>query len=73
MNRDILRGSLLQWQGRIREQWGCFTCSDEDVIAGARIQRLGRMQKACGAARVVADRQMRAFENRHRAWQTKNV
>jgi uncharacterized protein YjbJ (UPF0337 family) len=66
MNRDILQGSLRQWQGRMMSQWG-------DVAAGARMQRLGRMQKACGEARVAADRQMRAFESRHRAWQTKNV
>lgn len=73
MNRDVLRGSLLLWQGRIQEQWGYFSHSDMHVIAGARMQRLGRMQKRCGVARIIADRQMRAFENRHRAWQTKNV
>lgn len=67
MNNDILAGNWKQFRGNMIEQWGKLTDDDVDVAAGRRDQIVGRLQERYGIAKDEAERQIKAFEDRHKA------
>ena len=66
MNQDRLHGSLKQFRGKLREQWGTLTGDPYAVAAGARDRLLGEIQEQRGASKEEADRQLRDFMKRSR-------
>ena len=66
MNNDILAGNWKQVKGNILEQWGKLTSDDLDVAAGRRDQIVGKIQERYGLAKDEAERQIKAFEDRHK-------
>ena len=65
MNNDILAGNWKQFKGKMLEQWGDLTNDDLDVIEGRRDQLAGKLQERYGLAKEEAERQIKAFEDRH--------
>ncbi len=65
MNNDILAGNWKQFKGNMQEQWGKLTDDDLDVAAGKRDQLVGKVQEKYGLAKDEAERQVKAFEDRH--------
>jgi len=65
MNNDILAGNWKQFKGNMLEQWGKLTDDDLDVAAGKRDQLVGKVQEKYGLAKDEAERQVKAFEDRH--------
>ncbi|MCX6596242.1 MAG: CsbD family protein [Acidobacteria bacterium] len=67
MNNDIMAGNWKQFRGSIVEQWGKLTEDDLDVAAGRRDQLAGKLQERYGLVKEEAERQIKAFEERHKA------
>lgn len=67
MNNDILAGNWKQFKGNMLEQWGKLTDDDIDIIAGRRDQFVGKLQERYGLAKDEAERQVKEFEDRHKA------
>ena len=61
MNSDQLKGSWLQLQGKIKEQWGKLTDDDMDVIGGRFDQLVGKIQERYGMAREAAEREVNTW------------
>ena len=66
MNWDIAKGNWKQFKGNVREQWGKLTDDTLDVIDGKREQLVGKVQEAYGISTDEAEKQIKAFEARHR-------
>jgi uncharacterized protein YjbJ (UPF0337 family) len=64
MNWDRVEGNWRQLKGKVKEQWGKLTDDQLDEIAGKRDQLIGRIQKAYGVERDVAERQVNDWESR---------
>ena len=56
MNRDQAAGKWKQMKGVARRQWGSFRNDDLDVIAGCRLELIGKLQERYGAARGRAEK-----------------
>lgn len=65
MNWDRIEGNWKQFKGQVREGWGKLTDDDIAVIAGKRDQLVGKIQERYGCAKDEADRQVKAWEQRH--------
>ena len=65
MNNDILAGNWKQFKGKILEEWGDLTNDDLDKIQGRRDQLAGKLQERYGYAKEEAEREIKAFEDRH--------
>jgi uncharacterized protein YjbJ (UPF0337 family) len=62
INWDTLKGSWMEFKGKVKEQWGELTDDDLDRVAGKRDQLLGLIQKRYGVAKEQAEQQVREFE-----------
>jgi uncharacterized protein YjbJ (UPF0337 family) len=66
MNWDIVEGNWKQFKGRVKEQWGKLNDNHLDKIAGKRNQRAGKIQETYGIDKDKAEKQIKAFEERHK-------
>jgi len=55
MNKDILKGKLLEIRGGVKEKWGKLTDNDLDEIEGKREKLLALLQKRYGYIREKAE------------------
>jgi uncharacterized protein YjbJ (UPF0337 family) len=62
MNWDRVKGNWKQFRGSVRERWGKLTDDDLDVIAGQRVQLVGKIQERYGIAKDAAEDQLSAWE-----------
>lgn len=62
MNWDIVEGNWKQFKGQVKTQWGKLTDDQVDVIAGKRIELIGRIQEAYGISSDDAEREVSRFE-----------
>ena len=65
MNEDTIKGNWKQFTGKMTEQWGKLTNDDFDVIDGKREQFLGKLQERQGIARDVAEKEIKAWQDRN--------
>jgi uncharacterized protein YjbJ (UPF0337 family) len=65
MNTDQLKGKWHQLKGEAKVQWGKLTDDDLDQAAGQTEKLVGLLQERYGYARERAEREVRAFEDRH--------
>src|SRR5580704_1717226 len=68
MNQDRLSGFWKQFKGQTKERWGKLINNPLLVIAGARDQFAGRIQKRYGVSKEEAERQLKDFFDRNRNW-----
>ena len=68
MNWDRIEGNWKQFKGKIKEEWGKLTDDELDVIAGKRDKVAGKIQERYGLSKDEAEKQLAAFEARHRDW-----
>ena len=66
MNRDVIKGNWKQFKGNVHEQWGKLTDDNLDVIAGRREILSGKIQETYGITKDEAEKQVKAFEERHK-------
>ncbi|BEV08724.1 MULTISPECIES: CsbD family protein [unclassified Methylophilus] len=66
MNKDIFEGNWKQLKGKVKEQWGKLTNDDLDVIEGKRDQVAGKIQERYGITKDEAEKQLKAWEDKHR-------
>jgi uncharacterized protein YjbJ (UPF0337 family) len=71
MNWDRVAGSLKQYGGVMREQWGRFNRDELEIIAGKRLQDSGKRQERYGICREEAEQALAEFEYRQRDWSTR--
>ncbi len=62
MNGDIIKGSIKELRGKIRQQWGKLTDDQLDRFEGSRMELAGAIQKSYGMARDEAERQVQEWE-----------
>ncbi|MBK7357031.1 CsbD family protein [Propionivibrio sp.] len=62
MNWDIVEGNWKQFKGKVKAQWGDLTDEHLDVIAGKRVELVGKIQEAYGTTRDDAEAQIKRFE-----------
>lgn len=65
MNWDRIEGNWKQFKGQVKEGWGKLTDDDISIINGKRDQLVGKIQERYGCAKDEADRQVKAWEQRH--------
>jgi len=65
MNWDRIEGNWKQFKGQVKEGWGKLTDDDISVINGQRDQLIGKIQERYGCAKDEAERQVKAWEQRH--------
>ena len=65
MNWDRIEGNWKQFKGQVKEGWGKLTDDDISIINGKRDQLVGRIQERYGCAKDEAERQVKAWEQRH--------
>jgi uncharacterized protein YjbJ (UPF0337 family) len=66
MNWDIVEGNWKQFKGMVKEQWGKLNDNHLDKIAGKRDQLAGKIQETYGIDKDEAEKQIKAFEERHK-------
>jgi uncharacterized protein YjbJ (UPF0337 family) len=69
MNWDVIKGNWKQFKGNVREQWGNLTDDNLDIIAGKREILSGKIQETYGITKDEAEKQVKAFEERHKDYQ----
>ncbi len=62
MNWDIVEGNWKQFRGKVKAQWGKLTDDHLDVIAGKRVELVGKIQEAYGITKDEAEKQIKRFE-----------
>ncbi len=65
MNWEIAKGEWKQFKGKVQAQWGKLTDDQLDVIDGRRTELAGKIQEAYGVSLDEAEKQIKAFEQRH--------
>ena len=66
MNWTMAENNWLQFKGRIRARWIKFDEEQLAMIAGKRAELLKSIQNVYGITRSEAEREVRAFEARHK-------
>jgi len=66
MNWDIIEGNWKKFKGKAKAEWGKLTDDTLDVVAGNREQLSGKVQEAYGISKDEAEKQIKAFEERHK-------
>jgi uncharacterized protein YjbJ (UPF0337 family) len=65
VNWNIVEGNWKQFRGEVKAQWGKLTDDHLDVIAGKRVQLVGKIQEAYGVTKDEAEHQIKGFELRN--------
>lgn len=71
MNWTLAENNWLQFKGRIRARWIKFDEDQLAIIGGKRPELLKSIQAIYGISRADAEREIRAFEARHKDYQPK--
>lgn len=66
MNWDIAQGNWKQFKGKVQANWGKLTDDQLDVIAGKRVELAGKVQEVYGLSVDETEKQIKAFEDRHK-------
>ena len=66
MNWDIVEGNQKQFQGKIRVRWGKLTDDQLELIAGKRIELVGKIQEAYGLTNEEVEHQIKLFEEQNK-------
>jgi uncharacterized protein YjbJ (UPF0337 family) len=69
MNWTIAENNWRQFKGRIRARWIKFDEDQLAMIGGKRAELLKSIQNVYGITRAEAEREVRAFEARHKGYQ----
>jgi uncharacterized protein YjbJ (UPF0337 family) len=71
MNWTLAEHNWAQFRGTVKARW--IRLSDEQLaaIAGKRAELLGRIQETYAITRADAEREIRAFEARHKNYRPK--
>jgi len=72
MNWDIVEGNWKQFKGKVRARWGNLTDDHLDVIAGKRVELVGKLQEAYGITKHEAEKQIKRFEQRNKDYRPKS-
>jgi uncharacterized protein YjbJ (UPF0337 family) len=72
MDWTLAENSWHQFKGIVRARWLQLTDEHLDLIVGKRPELLRRIQEIYGLSRAEADREIKAFEARHRNYRPKN-
>lgn len=73
MDWNIAESNWKQFKGTVRARWGKLTDEDLELIAGKREQLLGKIQEMYGINRAEAQRELKAFEERNKAYRPKKI
>jgi uncharacterized protein YjbJ (UPF0337 family) len=65
MNKDTVEGSMKEFTGTIKAQWGKLTDSDCMEAKGNLEVLSGKLQKAYGKTKEEADREIKEFKKAH--------
>jgi uncharacterized protein YjbJ (UPF0337 family) len=68
MNWDMVEGNWKQFKGRVRVRWGKLTNDHLDLIAGKRIELLGKIQELYGVTVEEAELQIKIFEGQNKGY-----
>jgi len=71
MNWTLVESNWMQFKGTVRARWNKLTDEHLDAIAGKRPQLLGKLQEIYGINKVVADKELKAFEHRNKHYRGK--
>jgi uncharacterized protein YjbJ (UPF0337 family) len=71
MNWTLAENNWQQFKGRIRARWIKFDEDQLAVISGKRPELLKSIQSIYGVTRAEAEREIRAFEARHKDYRPK--
>jgi uncharacterized protein YjbJ (UPF0337 family) len=71
MNWTIVESNWMQFKGTVRARWSKLTDEHLDAIAGKRPQLLGKLQEMYEISKVVADKEIKVFEQRNKAYRGK--
>ena len=71
MNWTLAENNWTQFKGRVRARWIKFDEDQLAMIAGKRLELLKSIQNIYGISRSDAEREIRAFEARHKDYQPK--
>jgi len=73
MNWDTIEGNWKQFEGQVKEKWGRLTDDSLAIIAGKRDQLAGQLQQTYGITKDQAEVQIKAFEEKHKDYQPRDV
>ena len=71
MNWTLAENNWIQFKGRVRARWIKFDEDQLATIAGKRVELLKSIQSIYGISRSDAEREIRAFEARHKDYKPK--
>jgi uncharacterized protein YjbJ (UPF0337 family) len=66
MNWNLAQASWQQFKGTVKARWLKLTDEQLEAISGNRAQLLEKLQASYGISRSDAERELRAFEARHK-------
>ncbi|GAB3627774.1 general stress protein CsbD [Pandoraea terrae] len=68
MNSDTLKGKWNQLKGEVKRHWANLTDDDLLKIEGNRDKFVGRVQERYGKAKAEAEKEVDAWNRRHKLW-----
>ena len=71
MNWTLAEHNWAQFRGTVKARWIRLTDEQLTAIAGKRAELLGRIQETYSIKRSDAEREIRAFEARHKDYRPK--
>jgi len=72
MNWNLAQASWQQFKGTVKARWLKLTDEQLEAISGNRAQLLEKLQASYGISRSDAERELRAFEARHKNYRPKS-
>jgi len=72
MNWDIVEGNWRQFKGKVRARWRSLTDDHLEVIAGKRVELVGKLQDTYGISKGEAEQQIRRFEEFNKDYRPKS-
>jgi uncharacterized protein YjbJ (UPF0337 family) len=73
MNWDIVAGNWKQFKGKIRVRWGKINDDQLELIAGKRIELVGKIQEAYGITIEEVEQQIKLFEEQNKDFKPAKV
>jgi uncharacterized protein YjbJ (UPF0337 family) len=71
MNWSVVESNWKQFKGTVRARWSKLTDEHLDAIAGNRAQLLTKLQEMYGINKVIADKEIKVFEQRNKDYRGK--
>ncbi|MDN3575481.1 CsbD family protein [Chitinimonas viridis] len=66
MNWDIVESNWKHYQGKVKAHWSKLTDKQLALIAGQRVELVGKIQEAYGITKDEAEQEIRRFELRNK-------